>query len=72
MSTNLVIFHRFAAGSGIGKLGSRLVAFSQKVYNWIGGFGDITCFLCGFSRNSGTNLKINNLIYITPFAEKSN
>jgi hypothetical protein len=28
MSTNLVIFYRFAAGSGIGRLGSRLVAFS--------------------------------------------
>ena len=28
MSTNSVIFHRFAAGSGIGRLGSRLVAFS--------------------------------------------
>ena len=70
MSTNLVIFHRFAAGSGIGKLGSRLVAFSQKVYNWVGEFGDIKWFLDSFTGSRVANLKINNLIYITPFAEK--
>ena len=67
MSTNSVIFHRFAAGSGIGRLGSRLVAFSQKVYNWVGGFGDIKWFLDSFTGSRVANLKINNLVYVMPF-----